>query len=496
MHTTRTLVLVWLLLVLLLSALTSLALPLRPDSQPHTINLPLVLDSYDSRVGVIPLSNTVLDGAARGVLTYETFVNAAAYQQDGIMSYGGYQYVAWYNDNLHARIARRALPDGAWQTIELDYQLMADDSHNTISLGVSPADGRIHVAFATHTAAVRYTRTGPGVATRPADHPWSADLFEPTLNKFPGATITPNFTYPRFERIGALLLLSWRNGSSGKGELEQLVYNNEGTWTNRGAFTSMAGIYTSNGGSSDERNAYLNGFSAASNGRLHISWVWREFDRSVACNEDAITNHDLGYAYSDDRGLTWRNSGGEIIGRTGTSNLIELNDDHIVAEISINSGLINQETQAIDSAGRFHAIVSHVPTEHWGVNECVDDFVTIREEYAYPYHYWRDNDGTWHEMQLPFPQGAVGRGKLLFDRHDTAYFVLPDLRIVAATAAMAWQDWRLVHAPDGLSIDGELIIDRQRVADEAVLSVIYQEANDHFLPSALRIADFKIGRRP
>ena len=29
------------------------------------------------------------------------------------MSYAGYQYLAWYHDDLHARIARRALPSGA-----------------------------------------------------------------------------------------------------------------------------------------------------------------------------------------------------------------------------------------------------------------------------------------------------------------------------------------------------------------------------------------------
>ena len=80
------------------------------------------------------------------------------------------------------------------------------------------------------------TRSAPGVATNPAAYSWTSDLFEPTLTDFPGATITPNFTYPVLERLGDLLLMTWRNGGSGSGEMEMLVYNDDGTWSQSRCF--------------------------------------------------------------------------------------------------------------------------------------------------------------------------------------------------------------------------------------------------------------------
>lgn len=482
----------WLFLVFALLTFAAVRVLTATMTSENIQYLPVTVANYDATVGVSLLSNTIIDPAARGVITYDTFVNAASYQQDGVMSYAGYQYLAWYHDDLHARIARRALPSGAWEIVELDYQLIADDSHNSISLGISPVDGRIHIAYATHSASVRSTRSAPGVATNPAAHSWTSDLFEPTLTDFPGATITPNFTYPRFERLGDLLLMTWRNGGSGSGEIEMLVYNDDGTWSNRGAFTSKSGVFSANGGVSDSRNAYLNGVTADAFGRLHISWVWREYDRSVACAENAVTNHDLGYAYSDDGGMTWQNSAGAIIGRTGTGDMIGLGDEHLVAEISINAALINQETQRIDSEGRFHTVVSYVPEPYWD-DGCVSDFTAGRVAHAMPVHFWRDIDGVWHSKQIPFLQGDVGRAKVVFDSQDNVYVVLPDLRIVAASAAMQWQDWRLVYDAAAISIDGEVIIDSQRAAAVNILSVIYQEANDGVSASALRIADFQLG---
>jgi BNR repeat-containing family member len=45
-------------------------------------------------------------------------------------------------------LGRRSLPTGAWSTLELtDYTLAADDAHNTISLGVCPGDGTLHLSF-------------------------------------------------------------------------------------------------------------------------------------------------------------------------------------------------------------------------------------------------------------------------------------------------------------------------------------------------------------
>ena len=94
--------------------------------------------------------------------------------------------------------------------------------------------------------------------------------------------------------------------------------------------------------------------------------------------------------------------------------------------------------------------------------------------------------------KYPFA-GDVGRAKVVFDSQDNVLCRTADLRIVAASAAMQWQDWRLVYDAAAISIDGEVIIDSQRAAAVNILSVVYQEANDGVSASALRIADFQLG---
>ena len=75
---------------------------------------------------------------------------------------------------------------------------------------------------------------------------------------------------------------------------------------------------------------------------------------SAWCSPTGLGNHDLGYARSPDGGITWLNNDGVKIGETGTSDLISIDDPHVVVPIAINRGLINQETQAFDGEGRLH----------------------------------------------------------------------------------------------------------------------------------------------
>jgi len=456
---------------------------------------PLILGNFDAIVGVNQLGDDILDVNGRGVMTYETFVNAVSYQQDGLFTYNGYQYAAWYRDNLHAVIVRRKLPDGNWNALEFDYTLPADDSHNTISMSVSPNDGRLHIIFGTHSPEIRYKQSVAGLATQPESHAWEAAKFGSTLNQIPG-TVLPivNYTYPRFELVNEELLLTWRGGGAGNGKMDLLNYLGDGSWGYLGAYTSNEGEFSANGGSSQIRNAYLNGFTADDNDRIHISWVWREGDSSVTCPGGNIANHGVGYAYSEDNGRSWQNNTGNLIGVTGTSDLIHIDDDHILDPISVDNGLINQETQAIDNEGRFHTIFSYVPQyilDTWDT-PCVTDLVNERTEFAQPHHLWRDSSGTWHKYEIPFIQGAIGRSKLVFDTFDNAYLVMPDLRILAASKVSGWTDWQLVFDAANISIDGEIIVDRQRVKTDNILSIMYQEANDRVQPSALRLIEFQL----
>ncbi|MEU6745428.1 BNR-4 repeat-containing protein [Spirillospora sp. NPDC046719] len=445
------------------------------------------------------LGDRVLDPAARGNITYNGTANVGSYQQDGLMTYSGYQYVAWYAADRTAVISRRKLPSGDWQSIRLDAVLFADDSHNNIAMAVSPTDGRIHLALATHVPMARYIRSVPGLADGKAQ--WSSRSFEPVAAALPGAPTAPDWwTYPQFERVKGELLLTWRDGTSlGGGQaLARYDADKAGTWTYLGTFSSPEGTYSSRFGSSNARYGYLHGFGANPvTGDLEITWAWREdaTAQDPRC-PGAAANRDLGYARSTDGGRTWKNNAGEVIGRTGTDDVITADDAQVVVEIPINQGMINQETQAFDSGGRIHVVTSQLNDEDLAaIGGCLTDYYAQRAGYAHPVHHWRDGDGKWHSTMLPFTTGTGGRSKLVFGAENTAYLVLPDGRIAAATAKSRWSDWKIVFAGDVDSIS-EVTIDRQRLRYDGVLSVAYQETGRPAnAPSAFRVADFALGRR-
>jgi hypothetical protein len=467
---------------------------------------------------VARIEDRILDPAAHARITYENTVNVASYQQDGILTYNGFQYTAWYENDgpgpaqATAVIARRALPDGDWESTQLDYTLFSNDSHNTIALGVTPSDGRIHIAFPTHADVIRYTRSVPGVASEPAAHEWSSLLFERTKPQIPGAPAAPpTYTYPQFELVGDDVLLTWRDGSSDNGRQALLRYdeNSTGTWTFLGRFTHNLGTYTGDFGSSAGRYGYLHGFTAdPASGELAITLSWREQASAWCPGVEAVGNHDLGYAVSADGGLTWQNNLGATVATTTTGDtagtITSFSPGIVVEPIGINSGLINQETQAFDSQGRLHVITSRVPDEDLGPDGCADNFYPDRAALARPHHHWRDADGTWRSGPLPFRSGSSGRAKIAFDSDDNAYVVLPDARIVAASAATGWPDWELVFDDPAVDAVSELIVDRQRVRESDILTVAYQEppvdvptcrtnASSTQCASAYRVASFELG---
>ena len=460
----------------------------------------------------------ILDPGAHARITYENTVNVASYQQDGILTHNGHQYTAWYaNDGpgaaqASAVVARRALPDGEWESARLAHPLWSNDSHNTIALGVTPSDGRLHVTFPTHDNPVRYTRTIPGVLDDPGGHEWSSLLFDRIHVLFPGAAGAPQtFTYPQFENVGDETLLTWRDGSTDNGRQALLRYNDdpEGTWTFLGRFTHNAGgTYNGGFGNSTSRYGYLHGFTAdPASGDLAVTLSWREQSSAWCTGPLAVGNHDLGYAVSRDGGLSWLSNAGAPLATTtlgGTAGVITPFSPGVVVEpIPINHGLINQEAQAFDSQGRLHVVTSRVPEEDIA-GGCVGDFYAERAASATPYHHWRDAEGVWHQTQLPFRSGSAGRTKIAFDAADSAYVVLPDARIAAAEAATGWSEWEIVFDDPEVENVSELIVDRRRVSDDGRLTVAYQEPPDDVptcrgggsspaCVSAYRLATFELG---
>lgn len=92
-------------------------------------------------------SSVQLDSQGVFFVSYDGLVNVESFQQSGVVTYSGYQYAAWYTSTRYAILARRLLPSGSWSTLQLPHQLSVSDSHNVIAIGISPSDGRIHIAM-------------------------------------------------------------------------------------------------------------------------------------------------------------------------------------------------------------------------------------------------------------------------------------------------------------------------------------------------------------
>ncbi|HEY5959331.1 MAG TPA: BNR-4 repeat-containing protein, partial [Polyangiaceae bacterium] len=314
----------------------------------------------------------------------------------------------------------------------------------------------------------------------------------------PGFTAaTSNVTYPYFMNAGdsaKTLQLAYRTGSSGNGALHLAEYKPNastatGTWTYLGQLTSASGNYTQNGILSSSRNAYPHGFNYDYSGRLHMAFTWREnlSTQFIANCTATINNHDTLYVYSDDRGRTWRNSAGALAATTG-STLLGLGGAGLVVDsLPVGRDLMNQETQSMDRNNLFHAFISYVPGRYQST--CATD-----RTQAQPFHVWRNASGVWTKVEVKLSGSDVNQGydrsKLFFGLSNNLYAILPDLRIVGASAATNWTDWRLIYDGRSLGNYGETIIDFNLTRVSNGVSVVYLK-NPSTTTGELHVLDFK-----
>jgi len=439
---------------------------------------------------VTRVGDTLLDPSAVYFVSYEGLVNNASYQQSGLLTFAGRQYAAWYTSNRNAVVARRALPSGAWERVTLPHALSVNDSHNSISLGVSAADGRLHIAMDTHDSRIFYVKSEAGLVTDPANRTWTGARFGAVQRGLDGVELGA-MTYPRFIATPeGRLQFSFRTGRSGNGQMELAEYAN-GVWTRLGRWSSATGSYSQHGATSTTRNLYLHGLTYGGSGRLHAAFTWREGNTAVLCNQGGLANHDTGYVYSDDRGRTWRNNAGAVVASTGGSTVVSVSTaGHVVDPLNVDHALINQESQAIDSAGAPHAIISYVPGRF---TQCVSDYVGQRRSSGRAFHLYRAASGGWVKMEIPVALGAFGRSRIVFDSADNVYVVLPFGRIITASRSSGWTDWTVRFDGSGLNAFGEVIVDEQRVRSDGILSILYQQRSSGTTPSAIRVIDVRLG---
>ncbi|MFF9275802.1 BNR repeat-containing protein [Streptomyces griseosporeus] len=433
---------------------------------------------------------TTLDPQAVYFVSYDGLVNNNSFQKNGLFTYNGHQYAAWYTASRDAVVARRALGASTWSAVTLPHRLKADDSHNVISMGVSRVDGRLHLNMDSHSDGFFYVKSVAGLLDRPTATAWTSAAFGAVQTTLDGLALTSQFTYPQFlSTPEGRLQLGYRAGVSGNGRNALAEY--DGTaWTALGEWTSATGTYTSEHGASTARSMYLHGIDYDVDGRLHAFFTWREQNAAVMCSAGGITNHDTGYVYSDDRGRTWRNSAGTVVGTTGGARKVSVTGPGLVVDpLNPDHSLMNQESQATDSAGRPHAIISYVPGRF---GQCTTDYVADRTAHGRAFHLRRTAAGTWQKTEIPVPLNSSQRTKLVLDRYDNAYAVLPYGRIAAASKASGHTDWTLLFDGGGLNAFGEVVVDETRVKADNTLSFLYQEKSSGTTPSALHVADFAL----
>ncbi|PFH47438.1 hypothetical protein AMATHDRAFT_181999 [Amanita thiersii Skay4041] len=434
------------------------------------------------------LSNTVLDSNGIFFVSFDGVVNVNSFQLSGVLTFSNWQYAGWYTSSRTAILARRQLPSGSWTTFQLPHQLSTNDSHNVIALGVSPEDGKIHVALDCHSTQVFYTSSEAGLATSGAS--WVASRFGPITNTIGNLNVGSTVTYPQFVITpDNLLQFVYRSGVSGNGATQLAEYRG-GQWFNVGSWASASGTYTStNGATSNARNLYIHGFTYR-NGRTHVTGTWREQNGAVSCSSGGLTNHDTTYFFSDDKGRTWKNSAGSTIGTSGSSPVNVNTGGIIVDSLNADHGLMNQESQAVDSAGQIHAIISYVPGRF---TQCVTNYETDRPAFARPFHVFRSSNGTFTKVEIPFALNTVGRSQIAMDAADNIYVVMPFVRIVTASKASGWTDWTMAFdgGANGFKAFGEVTVDRARISS-GVLSVLYQVTSSGTTPSAVKLADFRL----
>jgi hypothetical protein len=404
--------------------------------------------------------NTRLAYSSQTTVSYGGYLNGESFQQDGILTYNGYQYAAYWNTGPRVVLARRPVGDGAWHKIEMapGYTGTSGDAHNTISLGISPLDGRLHIAFDHHSSNLHYVRSVAGLVSQPQSAAWATASFSAVTSVLGGEAVTL-VTYPRFVTApGGRMLFSYRYGSSGSGDEVLWEYDGaagtDGTWTKLGTY--IAGIA---GGV----NAYLHGLEYQGT-RLHAAWCWRS-------TPDASTNQDLLYAYSDDHGRSWRNNAGELVATTGSAPMTTGSDLRVWA-IPQNRGLINQEHMVVDAAGRVHVLLSHLPDAQ--PDDAGFDSARTRSRF---FHYWRSPAGAWTRVPMDIAVRANWRGKLAPASSGNLYAVLPGLRIAAASAASGWTDWTLLETAYDGQFFSDPLIDRQQLRGSDRLTVFAPTVN-------------------
>ena len=335
-----------------------------------------------------------------------------------INSYKGFQYVSYYEANGNIILERNEIGSDTWEKLIIpNYRMTSQDRHNKIALGISKADGVIHLSFDHHNSVTfNYAKSVSGLATDPEKFDWSSNLF--TLQSNLG--LEDNFgliTYPSFYDIESTggLLMYWRTGGAIGGEMNLARYDPLlKSWTFIGQISSRDGSYN---GQKGTRGPYHAGFVSDNYGKIHVGWLWREAEAQRKKNVN-IGNHGISYAQSADGGKTWVSENGDIVADLEKGLVMTIdNPSGIAIEVPMELDPTNAGFTSIYDQYGHHLIflISHLNDQ---------------KEELFNYLYVRDNKGQWTKYETGLKSGgqmiAVKNRLLLFNAGGVFYSKISD----------------------------------------------------------------------
>jgi hypothetical protein len=253
-----------------------------------------------------------------------------------LISDSQYQYIAFYDGQHRMTVGKRKLGETQWDLAILP-EKVGWDTHNRVIL-FQDRKGYLHVTGNMHCRPLRYYRT-----TAPADihtfeaiHKWTGDYED-------------RVTYPSLLKLrdGSIYMM-YRHGGSGNG-MRILVHYDEETQQ----WTKTVPALTNGMDRNPTCNAYpfgvlgqgtageipKSGILAGNDDVWHIAWCWRE-------TPDVVTNFDVCYAKSPDRGVSWKTWDGRELELPITPE-----NAGVVESIAQKTGLMNGGTLVVDGKG-------------------------------------------------------------------------------------------------------------------------------------------------
>ena len=253
-----------------------------------------------------------------GAVRYDAEVVAARGRDPGLLARSSAAQVAYAGSDMHRRLAVIAAVAVALAMVGCDGEGNVDRAVHTAPDSEEGGGMRLtSEAFADQAVIpAKYTCDGQDVSPQltiadiPAgtatlalimDDPdapggtWDQSILNAERSSLNagGSTIT-DVTYPRFiTKPDGDMIMTYRTGGSGNGNMNFATYGaGGGLWDTPHQIINGTDLitYTDILGSSDNRNAYLNGLNIGPGGNIHITWTWRESAGTTAMTSPVMTN--------------------------------------------------------------------------------------------------------------------------------------------------------------------------------------------------------------